>query len=177
MAARVLYIAGVPASGKSCLIQQVRQKFDISEPVKYGKCRAVKNRDGTIYVLGVFDGSAFEGTDKLPMDVIDDAIAFIKELSKDNRDIAVLAEGDRLFNARFLNEVRATLLLIDANAEELEARHLIRGDNQSEQFKRRCRTKIENFARKYGISRVLNNDQRDAHKIFTRIKSFIQMNK
>lgn len=173
MAVKVVYVAGVPASGKSTLMKRVRAlSFVNSTEFKFGKCRGIKSENGRLYMLGVFDGSNFEGTDKLPMDVINDAIAFIKTLDSKEERFVVFAEGDRLFNIRFLNEVKAVLLLIDASSEELAARHLTRGDNQTETFLKRCRSKVENFANQYNVKRVFNNNEADTNKILKSIAAF-----
>lgn len=133
MAVKTIYLAGVPASGKSTLFKMIRsQKFDGAKEFKDGKCRGIEK--GAYEMLGVFDGSCFEGTDKLSMTVIGDAIEHIKKLSLDNDRHVVFVEGDRLFNYRFLRETRAVLFLIDASEEELYARHIERGDTQTHTF-------------------------------------------
>lgn len=173
MAVKVVYIAGVPASGKSTMIKKLRSLlFGKDSAFKYGKCRGIKSENGQFYMLGVYDGSMFEGTDKLPMDVINDAIAFVNELKQKTEKFVVFAEGDRLFNYRFLNETKATLLLIDASEEELLARHLVRGDTQPETFLKSRRSKVENFASKYKVKRVFNNTEADSKRIINGIITF-----
>ena len=86
MSVRVIYIAGVPASGKSSLLRQVRQAlFEGAAEFREGKVRGIVSPDGSYRMLGVFDGSTFEGTDKLSMTVIGDAIDHIRRLDADER--------------------------------------------------------------------------------------------
>lgn len=168
MSVKVIYVAGVPATGKTTLFKQIRARlFPTFTEFKDGKVRGIEN--GCYKMLGVFDGSTFEGTDRLSMTVIDDAIAYIKRLDKADARSVVFVEGDRLFNYRFISESKAVLILLDAQPEVLKNRHLERGDTQTAIFLQSRRTKIENFARKYGVSRVYNNDERDAHKILSAI--------
>lgn len=181
MATKVIYIAGVPASGKSTLFKLVRQHlFDIATEFKCGKVRGIETPDGHYKMLGVFDGSTFEGTDKLSMTVIGDAIDYIKRLDSDGERHVVFVEGDRLFNYRFMSETRARLLLIDANEQVLRARHTERGDTQTDTFLRSRRSKVENFASKYNVSRIWNNTPNDQQRILDYIlktaKEYVQSN-
>lgn len=165
MAVKTIYLAGVPASGKSTLFKMIRsQLFDEAKEFKDGKCRGIEN--GAYEMLGVFDGSTFEGTEKLSMTVIGDAIEHIKKLSRDNDRHVVFVEGDRLFNYRFLRETRAVLFLIDASEKELYARHIERGDTQTHTFLRSRRSKVENFIAKYNAQRIWNNNPQDQKRIF-----------
>ena len=81
MNVKTILLAGVPASGKSTIFREVRDKlFDIQIPFKYKKLRGIRNENGRIQMLGVFDNSKHEGTDKLSMTVIADALEYIKSL-------------------------------------------------------------------------------------------------
>lgn len=163
MATKVIYIAGVPASGKSSLFKLIREElFGNASNFQQGKCKGIESKDGHFKMIGVFDGSTFEGTDKLCMTVIDDAISYIKGL---NGKSVVFVEGDRLFNYRFLHETGAMLLLIDANERVLKARHIERGDSQTDTFLKSRRSKVENFIAKYGVQRIWNNTLQDQKRI------------
>lgn len=102
----------------------------------------------------------------MSMTVIDDAIAYIQALEAESKERKVIfVEGDRLFNYRFLQEARASVILIDAFPEVLMIRHAQRGDTQTEVFLRGRRSKVENFAKKYRIGRVYNNTPEDSECI------------
>ena len=164
MNTKVIFIAGVPASGKTTLFKRIREHFFGSfQEFKDGKVRGIEQ--GDYKMLGVFDGSTFEGTDRLSMTVIDDAINYIKKQDVKPGKKVIFIEGDRLFNFRFLQETKATLIILDAAPHVLRQRHTERGDNQNQQFLRSRRSKIENFAKKHGIKRVFNNTPGDAQKI------------
>lgn len=171
---KLIYVAGVPCSGKTTISFHLSERLlgyedgfidmDVVE-FKHGKCRGIESRDGKYKMLGVFDTGDFCGTDRLSMTVIDDAIAYIKQLNAKPERYFVFAEGDRLFNARFLSETNATLLVIDANKVVLQKRHAERGDTQSNVFLKRCRTKVENFIAKYRCMRIWNNTDEDSERI------------
>lgn len=166
MAAKVIYIAGVPASGKSTLFKLIREQlFDDASNFQQGKCKGIESKDGHFKMIGVFDGSTFEGTDKLSMTVIDDAIGYIKYLNEAKQKSVVFVEGDRLFNIRFLSETKAMLLLVDANERVLKTRHIERGDSQTDTFLKSRRSKVENFIAKYGVQRIWNNTLQDQKRI------------
>lgn len=168
MAVKVIYIAGVPASGKSTLFKKIRAcLFENATEFREGKCRGIETRDGLFKMLGVFDGSLFEGTDKLSMTVIGDAIDYIKKLYEDADPHVVFVEGDRLFNYRFISETKAMLLLLDANEVVLQTRHIERGDTQTETFLKSRRSKVENFIRKYKVPRTWNNTPEDSERILS----------
>lgn len=175
---KVFYVAGVPCSGKTTISYQISVRllgyedgFIDANTVefKHGKCRGIKSADGRYQILGVFDSGDFCGTDRLSMTVIDDAIDYIKQLQASGEKYVVFAEGDRLFNARFMAETKATLLVIDANEAVLKLRHKERGDHQTEMFLKRCRSKVENFIAKYGCMRIWNNTYEDQERIVSYI--------
>lgn len=168
MTTKVIFVAGVPATGKTTLFKRIRERlFKQCNEFKEGKVRGIEN--GQYKMLGVFDGSTFEGTDRLSMTVIGDAIEYVKRLGQEPGRKVVFVEGDRLFNFRFLQETRASLILLDAAPEVLAQRHKERGDNQTETFLRSRRTKVENFATKYRVGRAYNNTPEDAERIFNYI--------
>ena len=154
-----ILLAGVPASGKSTIFREVRDKlFDIQIPFKYKKLRGIRNENGRIQMLGVFDNSKHEGTDKLSMTVIDDALEYIKSLEPGFKKV-VLLEGDRLLNERFIEETKAKVIIIEASQYTLLKRHIERKDNQSETFLKRCKTKVSNIQKKYGLQTLQNNTE------------------
>lgn len=160
MSTKVIYLAGVPASGKTTIFKRIRERlFTTCTDFKSGLCRGIEN--GQYKMIGVFDGSTFEGTDRLSMAVIDDAIDYIKQLD----NAVVFVEGDRLFNYRFLQAVKASVIIIDAHPDVLHIRHAQRGDAQSEIFLKGRRSKIENFAKKYKLKRLYNNTNSDSERI------------
>lgn len=62
MKAKVIFVAGVPASGKTTIFRKLREAlFDGATEFMYGKVRGIER--GAYQMLGVFDGSTFEGTD------------------------------------------------------------------------------------------------------------------
>lgn len=167
MKAKLIYLAGVPASGKSTLFKRLRAElFADATPFQCGLLRGIETKEG-LYMLGVFDGSTFEGTDRLSMAVINDTLKWFSGLPSEAR---VFVEGDRLFNERFLRETNAVLLAIDAHPRILQGRHAKRGDNQSETFLRSRRTKFNNIVAKSGCQVWPNNTETESERIYQALK-------
>ena len=167
MNVKTIYIGGVPASGKSTLFRRIREVlFGMPVEFAHGLCRGVMN--GPYRMLGVFDGSTFEGTDRLSMAVIGDAIEYVAALEREGARRVVFVEGDRLFNKRFLRETHAEAYIIDASPSVLSARRAARasaGNGQSETFLKAKRTKVENLARELGLRRAWNNTAADQARL------------
>lgn len=172
MSVRVLSIAGVPASGKTTLLWRLRSRIMSEATVfAHGELRGIE-QDG-VKMFGVFDGSAFEGTDRLSMSAINDAIAYIYGLSRQPGKFVVLVEGDRLFCHRFLHAVKPQVILLDASEAVLEKRHMERGDQHTPQHMKAKRTKIERMASRYKFTRLVNNTPADSERIAVGIEKLI----
>ncbi|MCM1168918.1 MAG: P-loop-containing protein [Bacteroides sp.] len=168
MNAKCIYLAGVPASGKSTLFKRLRTElFQDAEPFKHGLLRGIKAQGRQLYMLGVFDGSTFEGTDRLSMAVINDTLEWFNKLPQ---NAVVYVEGDRLFNKRFLTETKAKLFAIDANPVILQHRHKSRGDEQAETFLRSRKTKVDNIVKLFGVTPLPNNTANEHERIFFLLK-------
>lgn len=161
---KAIYLAGVPASGKTTIMREVRNRMMSSAvPFERGTLHGVMA--GNVFAYGVFDGSLFEGTDRLSMCVIDDAIAHVKELQGGADRHVLFVEGDRLFCERFLRAASATVIVIDAAKQVLCNRHKLRRDRQTSTRLKACRTKIENFCSRHKVIRVFNNTPGDLSRI------------
>lgn len=159
MNTKVIFLAGVPCSGKTTIFKRIRGKlFQDYTEIKHKSLRLIKSGAGNYYMFGVFDGSTFEGTDRLSMCVINDALDFIKNLEKNGDKNVVFIEGDRLFNNRFLTETQAELYVTSVVPEIIAMRHKQRNDNQTERFLRSRQTKLYNILNKYPCSALLLNN-------------------
>lgn len=148
-------IGGQPATGKTTIMRVIIDTLD----EKFGKhilVESVKLVNGLLwpsahtYIIGKYvDGEVFAGTDKLSMAVQPAALEFIKGLPE---DAVVLFEGDRLFNQSFLESIvdlgdtyQLHGIVLTADHEEINRRHLVRKDDQDEKFLKSRRTKYNNI--------------------------------
>ncbi len=137
-------IAGLPITGKSTLMRKIRTQLGEHTKKQHNLLRYEDYLHHVI--LGIYDGSTFEGTDKLSMAVMKDALEFLKTNRK-----KVLVEGDRLFSLKFLEgaksmgyDVKISILYVD-NFVEILKRYQSRGQMQTESFIKGRQTKINNI--------------------------------
>ncbi|HML21825.1 MAG TPA: P-loop-containing protein [Aggregatilinea sp.] len=135
--------------------------------------RGIRYDASRMFVLGVYDGSPFSGTDKLAMNVQPSAELFIKALNNrsDYAGWTVLFEGDRLFNPKFLRlaldiDPHAVLVLLTVDESTLSARHVDRNDKQSESWLRGRKTKYRQIQKAFPeITVHTNRDPADAARL------------
>lgn len=153
MVKRVVAVGGEPATGKTTLMREFKN-LHTTTPFKYGQVRGEYNKDLNLYFIGVFDGSTFEGTDRLSMSVQPDFIKFLNWCEG-----VVIYEGDRLFNqSLFTLGFPFVKVVLKGDKDLLDIRHKTRGDSQTETFLKSKRTKINNILDKNPDVIVLNCD-------------------
>lgn len=151
-------IGGLPATGKTTLMRQIRPKLGKNHTKKEHGLLRYEDYSQHV-VLGIYDDSTFAGTDKLSMAVQKDVTSFLLHNEK-----KVLAEGDRLFNKKFIDS--AISLGYDVNIvicgvtdfNELLKRYQKRGTIQSQSFIKGRHTKITKIMMAYP-HKLINTNQ------------------
>lgn len=151
--ARVIAIGGEPACGKTTLMRMLKSKYDTS-PFKYGKVKGEYDVLNNVFFIGVFDGSTFEGTDKLSMAVQPDFEDFLENYATG----VVVFEGDRLFTPSLFEKFLCEIFILTTENDLLDVRHKRRKDNQSETFLKGRKTKITNIMASHACCLLPNND-------------------
>jgi hypothetical protein len=155
---KTIAVIGEPAVGKTSTFKQIRKDGAV---FKYRLIRGIYDKKREIYWLGVFDGSTFEGTDRLSMGVMTDAIAFVEHLAKERTGATVVFEGDRLGCVKFLTTAKehgeVVVFHVSAPDPAIDARHIERADGQSPTWLKGRRTKIENLLAAFPAKEVLNS--------------------
>jgi 2-phosphoglycerate kinase len=175
---KIVGIGGVPATGKTTLVLKIindHGPFEYIEPVKM--VRTLYNKKNDFYILGVYNEEGYaKGTDKLSMAVQPKVIEFLSKID----NCRVLFEGDRLFNESFINSIRddneIKMLILNANNNELQNRHISRSDNQSKKFLKGRTTKYVNMMISSVadcIDCVMNNTEEDQSAIISDIENFL----
>lgn len=158
-------IGGLPATGKTTLMKQIRTKLGKNYTLKeHGLLRYEDYLHHA--VLGIYDDTTFEGTDKLSMAVMKDTTSFLQSNAK-----KVLVEGDRLFNKKFIDS--AISLGYDVNIiicgvtdfNELLKRYQRRGKMQSQSFIKGRHTKISKIIMEYPHKLINTNKMLSAKSI------------
>jgi len=169
-------LGGIPAVGKTTIIKEFFKNHTDWKILKFKKLYGHYNKKLNLVILGKYNDEVFSGTDKLSMAVQPDYEQFIQ---KKDMSYNILFEGDRLFNFKTLQKVQKNIKLIVYIVESdlTEQRHAERKDNQTNQFIKGRKTKIENIKNylngNYEI--LINNKKEDIIKNYNIIlNNFIQ---
>jgi len=95
--------------------------------------------DNTI-IVGKYDGSTFEGSDKLSMGVMKDLDKMLMYIKRKNK--SAVFEGDRFMNKNFIEKAKPYIIKIDGDGE---AGRIKRGSNQTERQLKTIRTRVKNI--------------------------------
>lgn len=147
----LLYILGVPGSGKTTLVRELvlgRRRMVVTQPFAH-----------TVYEDGLVqlgrDRGTHGGTDALSMSVQPNVVAALEAGAWPR----ILAEGDRLANPSFFEAVVAAgyeldVVLLSVPAEVAADRRAARGTDQDERWLRGRESKIANL--QPHVTRVLD---------------------
>jgi hypothetical protein len=135
----IILITGICGTGKTWVMNQLKEALEISSVYTYGTgLYSYLKKDGVILV-GKYDGSVFEGSDKLSMAVMtsNDKIKPVFAAAK-----TVVCEGDRFSNGTFIKEFSPFIIRIlgDGSAGRIK-----RGSSQTERHLKSITTRVENI--------------------------------
>lgn len=91
-------------------------------------------------VVGKYDGTTFEGSDKLSMGVMKDINKIEKYLSKVNK--IGFFEGDRFMNRNFIKKIQPLILKINGDGKQGREK---RGSKQTERQLKTIKTRVSNI--------------------------------
>jgi len=149
-------IIGECGVGKTWVMKQLLADYNL-QPGKIGKFKFHYNDD--IVLIGVYDGSTFEGSDRLSMSLNTDLDNFL--LWSNNK--SVICEGDRFTNSTFIKKATPIIFKIQGDGE---VGRKIRGSKQTERHLKSIATRVSNIKED-----VLAKDSEEAYYL---IKKFIQ---
>lgn len=161
---KLTLIGGLPVSGKTTIMNRIRKKLVACNQKHHGLLRYEEYENHIIF--GIYAGNMFDGTDKLSMAVQKDALDFLNHNTK-----KVLIEGDRLFNAKFIQgaidmgyAVDIQICVVDSLPEILK-RYRKRGKIQASKFIKGRHTKIMNIMMKFPHTTLNTNEPVPDNKI------------
>lgn len=131
--AKKYLIVGETGVGKTWVMVELIKHFDLDRTGKFGLVNYHHN--GSVIVTGKYDGSTFQGSDKLSMAVMSDVEAFVYT----NKDKTIFFEGDRFTNRNFIAQVNPVILKILGDGSEGRNK---RGSNQSDRQIKSIKTRV-----------------------------------
>lgn len=120
-------------------MKQLIKKLQLQTSARVGLVRLKTN--GVECVLGKYDGSLFEGSDKLSMSVAKDFMP-LKRVA-DKRGFTIIAEGDRFMNQRFITTFEPFIIKIDDDGAKGRAK---RGSTQTARQLKSIATRVSRIA-------------------------------
>ena len=168
---KVIGIGGAPGTGKTTAMNLIMENLKGHiVPFEYLKLvKGYRYIEEKTVILGVYNGETFSGTDKLSMAVVPQAIQFIKFFAKLRPTWKVIFEGDRLYTKKFFDSIAKkcdlTLIELYTDEETKQNRYRERKSNQSEKWLKGRKTKLNNVAKDYDVTRIDNTTIEDLQKI------------
>lgn len=140
-----ILLTGRPGVGKTWIMKELIKKYNCT---KKGKVGLIDYLEGEIIVTGNYDGSTFEGADKLSMA----AISSVEELLSNTSYMDVVFDGDRFTNTTMLKHKP---IVINIEGDGAWGRKN-RGSSQTEQRLKSMATRYNSYPYNY---RVENSDR------------------
>lgn len=133
-----ILIIGECGVGKTWVMKNLIEHFELERTQKYGMIKMKRN--DKICVVGAYDGSTFEGSDRLSMAVMRDVPLFVDTLGQIVK--YCVWEGDRFTNWKFIDKVKPLVIKIAGNGSEGRKK---RGSNQTERHLKAISTRVNNI--------------------------------
>jgi len=145
-----ILIIGNCGVGKTYVMQQIIEHFTCNQNKNVDQLHYVTNQTQELYknlhnkpstnvinIAGKYDGSTFQGSDRLSMSVMTSVPAFLNKTQGIN-----IFEGDRFTNSKFITLARPFIIKILGNGK---AGRLLRGSNQTERQIKSISTRVSNI--------------------------------
>tara|TARA_R110001599_G_scaffold347011_1_gene572863 strand:+ start:5046 stop:5543 length:498 start_codon:yes stop_codon:yes gene_type:complete len=146
-----ILIIGNCGVGKTWVMKQLIEHHNPKYRGQLGLFKFHYNEN--IMVVGKYDGSTFEGSDKLSMAVMKDLGTF-KDWC-DTRSGVVIAEGDRFMNMRYIETMQPLIIQIQGNGD---AGRLKRRSKQTQRHLKSINTRVSNISNDFGIVKVYDSN-------------------
>lgn len=135
-----ILITGGCGSGKTWVMKQLIKALSPMEPAQIGLYHFVQN--GEVAVLGKYDGTMFEGSDRLAMNIMADNT----KMAGVFENFKVVAEGDRFTNNTYIQAFKPIIVRIK---DDGSAGRKLRGSEQTERHTKSIATRVNNILPTY----------------------------
>lgn len=135
---RNILIIGQCGVGKTWVMTELIEHFGCERSQKFGMIKMKRN--DRVAVVGNYDGSMFQGSDKLSMAVMRNVPVFADTLGQIVK--YCVWEGDRFTNSKFMNLVKPYVIRIDGDGSIGRDK---RGSAQTERHLKAIATRVANI--------------------------------
>lgn len=135
-------IIGGCGVGKTWIMKSIIKHLNLTENKAVGLLQFTTN--GKVIVTGKYDGSVFEGSDKLSMAVMRDVGAFLEQ----HNNTLTFFEGDRFTNGNFIKIANPIILKVGGDGKIGREQ---RGTQQSNSQIVAIRTRVSNIQYDYSF--------------------------
>lgn len=135
----IILIIGTCGTGKTWVMKQLIDYFDISHVYHYKTGLYTYLKKGGIIIVGKYENTIFDGSDRLSMSIMKDN-NLVKSIFENSS--FVFLEGDRFTNSTFIEQFKPFIIKIEGDGKEGRA---LRGSNQTERHIKSITTRVNNI--------------------------------
>lgn len=154
---RTILLVGACGSGKTWVMKSLIERLNLNSTKKFKMIFYQTN--GEVSVLGKYDGSTFEGSDKLSMAVARDFKPF--KNFNETKNYKIIAEGDRFMNSTFIETFQPYIIKIKDKGQK---GRLKRNSSQTERQIKTIQTRVDNVKENVAV-----NDSTEALELIINI--------
>lgn len=141
METRIL-IVGVPGTGKTWVMKELIKLYKCLNRQRIKRFWWHTNDD--VYIVGKYDGSMFEGSDRFSLAVMMDLDKFLAH----TENKITIFEGDRFMNGTFIGKANPTIIKVLGDGKEGREK---RGSEQTETHLKKMTTRVANIQAHYEV--------------------------
>jgi len=143
---KTILIVGGCGSGKTWVCKQIINDYKLNIKAKIKS--VYFNTNKKISVMGKYDGSIFEGSDKLCMSVMKDA-DYLRFVQRKN-NLTIIAEGDRFMNSTFIQKFKPYIIKIKNDGKKGREKRM---SKQTDGQIKRIQTRVNNIKEDISFSK------------------------
>lgn len=155
---RPILLVGMQGTGKTWVMLNLIAKYQLNQKFKFKQ--VYYHCNPKIVVIGKYDGTVFQGSDKLSMSVMADMSDFIAN----KQGQTIILEGDRFTNNKFIARFNPKVVLINNNGQLGRQK---RGTQQTERAIKAMATRIKNL--KLPVDTIIVNTSNEALNALTQM--------
>jgi hypothetical protein len=138
-----ILIVGRPGTGKTWVMKELIKLYQC------GRRQRIKrfwwHTNDEVYVVGKYDGTTFEGSDRFSLAVMMDLDQFLEY----TENKITIFEGDRFMNGTFIGKAKPTIIKVLGDGKEGREK---RGSNQTETHLKKMQTRVANIEAHYEVN-------------------------